>query len=306
LQLHSQEEDFAVNLPKYPKALGAFERWRRQLRRRILEPVVLRNRSLRETVLNALAARGHLIYCQSPQGNFFVDPGDRVVAHWMMWRDGWQRGEIEQMTDILARAGRLPRDAVFVDAGANIGTHTAYALQSGQFARAVSCEPEPNNLRLLEMNMAANGLSSRVRIVPMALGAQAGSAVLHLHPRNKGAHSLRAAPSHDGQTRVDVPMVRLDEVLRGESISPEQIGVIWIDVEGFEPQVVQGLGSFLGRSPLAIEYAPQRYAPDDGAELRRLLEQHYTTLHRLGPETRPPEPIAALASITSITDILVF
>jgi FkbM family methyltransferase len=280
-------------------------RFRRELRRRMLEPIVLGSRSIRETVLNALAARGHLIYCQQPEGNFFVDPGDRVVAHWLMWRDGWQRDEIRQMTDILSEAGRLPREAVFVDAGANIGTHTAYALLSGRFARAISCEPEPKNLRLLEMNMAANGLSSRARIVPKALGAQTGSAVLHQHPRNKGGHSLRAAPSHDGQGRVDVPVARLDDVLKEERVSPEAVGVIWIDTEGFEPQVVQGLGDFLGRVPLLIEYAPQRYAAGDGARLRELLQRHYTMLYRLGPERRPAEPLSALASIAGITDILV-
>ncbi len=272
----------------------------------MLEPILVGNRSMRETVLNALAARGHLIYCQQPEGNFFVDPGDRVVGHWLMWRDGWQRSEIKQMTDILVQAGRLPREAVFVDAGANIGTHTAYALGSGQFARAISCEPEPKNLRLLSMNMAANGLTDRVRIVPKALGAQTGSAVLHLHPRNKGGHSLRAAPSYDGQVKVDVPVVRLDALLREESVTPEQVGVIWIDTEGFEPQVVQGLGDYLGRVPLLIEYAPKRYASEDGARLRELLQQHYQTFHRLGPETKQAEPISALASVGGITDILVF
>jgi FkbM family methyltransferase len=281
-------------------------RFRRELRRRMLEPVVLGSRSMRETVLNALAARGHLIYCQQPEGNFFVDPGDRVVAHWLMWREGWQRDEITQMTDILAQAGRLPRDAVFVDAGANIGTHTAYALLGGRFARAISCEPEPKNLRLLEMNMAANGLSSRVRIVPKALGAQAGSAVLHLHPRNKGAHSLRAAPSYDGQARLEVPVTRLEEVLKEQGLAPEQIGVIWIDTEGFEPQVVDGLGDFLGRVPLVIEYAPKRYASADDARLREVLQQHYGKLHRLGLQTRSAEPLSAIASIDDIVDILVF
>jgi FkbM family methyltransferase len=295
-----------VDFPVFARTRGAVGRWRRALRRRMLEPIVLGNRSLRETVLNALAARGHLIYCRLPQGNFFVDPGDRVVAHGLMWRDGWQRGEIEQMTEILCSARRLPREAVFVDAGANIGTHTVYALQGGRFARAVACEPEPKNLRLLEMNMAANGLASRVRIVPKALGENAGRAALYLHPRNKGAHSLRAAPSYDGLGQVEVEVTRLQDVLQQEGISPEQTGVIWIDVEGFEPQVLQGLGAYLGRVPLVIEYAHKRYAPDDAARLRHTLQTHYTTLHRLGPQTRPAEPIAALASIDSITDILVF
>ena len=281
-------------------------RFRRELRRRVLEPILLGNRSMRETVLNALAARGHLIYCQQPDGNFFVDPGDRVVGHWLMWRDGWQRNEIRQMADVLSAAGRLPREAIFVDAGANIGTHTAYALQGGRFARGIACEPEPKNLRLLEMNMAANGLASRVRIIPKALGARAGSATLHLHPRNKGAHSLRWNPSYDGQGRVEVAVVRLDDLLREEGVAPEQIGVIWIDTEGYEPQVVQGLGDLLGRVPLVVEYAPQRYASDDAARLRELLQQHYTTFYRLGPQTPAAEPLSALASIRGITDILVF
>src|SRR5262249_58355950 len=114
-------------------------------------------RSFRETVLNALAARGHLIYCRLPEGCFFVDPSDRVVASWLMWHGAWQRAEIEQAATILAKAGRLPQQAVFVDAGANIGTQTVYALRSGHFARAVAFEPEPGNAQLLAMNVAANG-----------------------------------------------------------------------------------------------------------------------------------------------------
>jgi FkbM family methyltransferase len=285
---------------------GAFGRWRRALRRRVLEPIVLGNRSLRETVLNALAARGHLVYCALPEGHFFVDPSDRVVASWMMWHGGWQRAEIEQVTDILARAGRLPPDAIFVDAGANIGTHTVYALRSAFFARAIACEPEPKNARLLDMNIATNNLSPRVTVVRKALGARAGSAVLHLHPRNKGAHAVGTAPSRDGQEQISVPMARLDDVLRENGVAPPQVGVVWIDVEGSEPEVVRGLGAFLGAVPLAIEYAPRRYADADGAEFRKLLERHYTTLHRLGPQPGAPEPIAALADLDGITDILVY
>ena len=295
-----------MEFPGLARTRGAIGRFRRQLRRRMLEPIVLGNRSLRETVLNALSARGHLVYCRQPEGHFFVDPADRVVGHWLMWREGWQRQDVGRITEILAAAGRLPADAVFVDAGANIGTHTVYALQSGRFARVLACEPEPKNLQLLEMNMAANSLSSRVRIIPKALGAQAGTATLHLHPRNKGGHSLRWNPSYDGKATVDVPVVRLDALLQEEAIAAETIGVVWIDTEGFEPQVVEGLGDFLGRVPLAIEYAPKRYAPADAARLRELLQQHYQTFHLLSGDRPSAQPISALAALTGITDVLVF
>ena len=85
------------------------------------------------------------------------------------------------------------------DIGAHIGTHTIYALRSGRFDRAIAFEPEPRNARLLAMNLDANGLSDAVTVVPKAAGAAAGSAMLHLHPRNTGAHAIDVPPSNDGR-----------------------------------------------------------------------------------------------------------
>jgi FkbM family methyltransferase len=291
-----------IEFPRY----GPLERWRRALRRRLLEPIMIGRRSFREVVLNALAARGHLVYCRVPEGAFFVDPSDRVIASWLMWHNGWQRHEIKQAAAILAQAGRLPTEAIFVDAGANIGTQTVYALRSGHFARAVAFEPEPNNARLLAMNIVANGFSDRATIIAKALGDDQGDAVLHLHPRNKGGHAIRTAPSHDGLDHIEVPMVRLDVALTDAGIAPEQIGLLWIDVEGYEPEVVRGLGHWLGRVPLAIEYAPRRYPCAIGADFRQLLGEHYSTLYRLTKELPLMEPIEALAEIGDIDDILVF
>lgn len=285
-------------------ARGAMGRWRREWRRRLLEPVLIGNRSFRETVLNALAARGHLVYCRLPEGNLFVDPSDRVVGSWLMWHGRWQREELAQAIAILRQTGRLAGNAVFVDAGANIGTHTLYAMHDGAFARAIAFEPEPNNARLLRMNVAANALEDRVTVIEAALGASEGRAALHLHPRNKGAHAIGAAPSIDGTASVEVTMTRLDTALAG--ISPGQIGLVWIDVEGLERDVVAGLGDYLGKAPLAVEYAPKRGDPAAARDLRDLLQRHYTVLHRLGGDPPRAEPIAALAAIDSITDILVY
>jgi FkbM family methyltransferase len=287
-------------------ARGAFGRWRRELRRRLLEPILVGHRAFRETVLNALAARGHLIYCRLPEGNLFVDPSDRVVGSWLMWHGRWQREEIGQAIGVLREAGRLPADAVFVDAGANIGTHTLYAMHAGAFARAFAFEPEPNNARLLAMNVAANALGDRVTVVQAALGASEGHAVLHLHPRNKGAHAIGALPSPDATERVEVPVTRLATVLAAHRVAPDEIGLIWIDVEGSELAVLRGLGDCLGRVPLVLEYAPDRPDPDAARALRELLQRHYTTLHRVGPQTAQPEPIGALAGIAGIADILVY
>src|SRR5262245_47028375 len=96
-----------ARLPTMRETRGALERWRRGLRRRILEPVLVGHRSFRETVLNALAARGHLVYCRMGELAFFVDPSDRAIGTELMWRGDWQRAEIERALALVAAAGRL-------------------------------------------------------------------------------------------------------------------------------------------------------------------------------------------------------
>jgi FkbM family methyltransferase len=285
---------------------GAAGRFRRSLRQRLLTPVMVGTRSFREAILNALAARGHLIYCRLPEGNFFVDPSDRVIGSWLMWHGRWQREEIEQAVGILAKAGRLPADAVFVDAGANIGTQTAYAMRLGHFARGIAFEPEPRNAELLTMNMAANGLATKVTVVAKALGAAEGEAVLHLHPRNKGAHAIGQAPSLDGTESVTVPVTRMDNALAALGVTPAQIGMIWVDVEGAEFDVLRGIGDLVGNAPLAIEYSPDRFSSQDGIAFRASLKANYNNLHRLGPDGGEVLGIDALDRITSITDILLY
>jgi FkbM family methyltransferase len=284
---------------------AAYGRGRRALRRRLLEPVLVGWPVLREIVTNALAARGHLVLCELGDVRFFVDPSDRVVGSWLMWHGGWQRREIDSAVEILAAAGRVSRDAVFVDIGAHIGTHTVYALRTGRFARAVAFEPEPRNARLLAMNLEANGLSQSVVVISKAAGAAPGVAVLHLHPRNTGAHSLDVPPSIDGRTSLEVEVVRADDALSELGIEPNEVGLVWLDVEGHEPQALRGLGKLIERSvPVAFEFTPGRYDAHTRAEMVELLERHYTRVHSLGRKD-PSAPIETLKSREQTDDVLV-
>ncbi len=292
-------------MPNFHPALGFYDRFRRALRRKMLEPVMLGIRSFRETILNALADRKHLVYCQLPEGNFFVDPSDRVIGSSLMWQGRWQWDEIDEAVRVLTAAGRLKDDSVFVDVGANIGTQTVHALRAGPFSRAVAFEPETRNAKLLNMNLAANGMTARVTVFAKAAGAVDGEAVLYLHPRNKGAHAIDTRPSPDTTKSVVVPVTRLDTALRALQMRIEEIGLIWIDVEGAESEAVAGLGDLVGKIPLAIEYAPERLRSSN-AELRKILQKHYPRMHRLGSESRGEEPIGNLASLSGMTDILFY
>jgi FkbM family methyltransferase len=261
-------------------------------------------RSFRETVLNALSDRGHLIYCEFPDGKFFVDPADRVVGTNLMWRGSWQRNELAQSTQVLKESGRFRARKTFIDVGANIGTHTVYALNSGDFGSAIAFEPEPSNLRLLAMNASINGYKEQVSVRGKAIGNAVGTATLHLHPRNKAAHSIALRPSYDGTQSIKVPLTRLDIEL--SSLATDDIGLVWIDVEGLEPEVIESLGEFLGAVPLAVEYAPFRYSKQRRDALDDLLIGHYNCFHLLGETLSPQKPIEDIRSVEGIVDVVVY
>ncbi len=272
----------------------------------MLEPVLVGWPLMREIVMGALAARGHLVLCELGDVRFFVDPSDRVVGSWLMWHGGWQRREIETAVTVLSAAGRLPADAVFVDIGAHIGTHTIYALRTGRFARAVAFEPEPRNAALLARNLEANGLAHAAIVVPKAAGAAPGIGELHLHPRNTGAHAIDEPPSVDGLASLSVPVARVDDELEALGLAFDMIGLVWVDVEGYEPQVLDGLERLIARSvPIAFEFTPSRYSRATREQLVARLARRYTTVHSLG-RLDATAPVDTLAGRDQTDDVLVY
>jgi FkbM family methyltransferase len=263
----------------------------------------------RETVFKALSGRGHLVFCRTEGGDFFVNPADSPIGKHLMWSGEWQRDTLLGVITELQQAGRLKPGGVFVDIGANIGTQTVYAMKTGLFSRAVSFEPEPRNFELLTRNVAANGLTDRVTLVNKAVSDAAGESALYLHPHNNGAHSMVEPANPEKYKRVVLPLTRLDDALKAASVAMKDPSMIWIDAEGFEPEIVSGFGDALAKRavPLVIEYAPERYSPDRQALLNGLLTRHYKMVRRLEVAGSTPQPITSISEISSrYEDIVVF
>jgi len=240
---------------------GRLDQMKRRLRERLLAPFA-RAPHLRKEVYRDLAARGHLILADCGEERFFVDPRDQGVGEQLLRFGTWQRDVLDRAIAALRAEGRLRGGGLFLEIGANIGTHTVYALKSGAFVRALALEPEPGNFALLVRNLAENGVAERARALRLAAGAVPGEARLELHPRNFGAHSIAQTPSADASDAVGVAVRPIADVLAAEGIAAGEVSLVWIDVEGAEPQVVAGLGPVLeARVPLVLEYTPERYAP---------------------------------------------
>ena len=57
-----------------------------------------------------------------------------------------------------ALAHRPGRKTLLLDVGANIGTIGILGILNGYFEKCIAFEPEPNNFKLLRLNVLLNGL----------------------------------------------------------------------------------------------------------------------------------------------------
>jgi FkbM family methyltransferase len=119
------------------------------------------------------------------------------------------------------RLPRLTKDDVCLDVGAHVGSFALAAIRRGA-GRVICCEPEPNNLKLLQSNALPY---AQVEVRPVAVWSHAGT--LHLHnpvdTRNTGAHQV-------GATGMAVPAVALDDLLRELG----HVRLLKLDCEGAE------------------------------------------------------------------------
>lgn len=176
------------------------------------------------------------------------DPDDRYIGAALRMSGSWFRAETMRVIEAIPS----PTGKVFVDIGANIGTQTIYALAFGGFDRAVCFEPMPANLDFLRANLALNNLSDRVIVIGAAVGAQAGRLSMATDPVNCGGHSFHQ-PEVGPTLSVDI--VTLDSELVRLGLTPQEIGLVWMDVEGHEGEVLKGWHA-RGDVPLCVEYSP--------------------------------------------------
>jgi len=133
----------------------------------------------------------------------------------------------------------LPLGGVAVDVGANLGIYTLlFHQQVGAGGVIFAFEPDPQNLRWLESNIADNGLRN-VRVRPVALGERAGESTLYQDVATTRTSSLvpdawqpDAVPRRAVVVRVETLDALLDEVRR--------LDFVKIDTEGFECAVLRG------------------------------------------------------------------
>lgn len=137
---------------------------------------------------------------------------------------------------------------VAVDVGANIGNHSLYF--SDRFEHVISLEPNPRVFELLSFNSKLRG-----NIQPLNIGASdvGGDRTLSFSPGNWGGGQLVDRTRHQTNS-VPVTVKRLDDL---DELGSHSVGLIKIDVEGHELQVLMGAIEILLRSRPVILFEQQ-------------------------------------------------
>jgi len=285
----------------------------RQAERRVSNPERQRHEA-RESFLEQ--AHDHTPYLGvfTDEGRFVIFAGKPAMVQHLFLRRSRPEFRVLRRA-VTAVEALLGDDAIadrdFIDIGANIGTATIAALRSHRFAAAICCEPEEESHRLLRVNAALNDFDDRIRALRVAASNRVGRSYLVVPGRYAGkawvavdankleevedARAQRAAErgrSREELAELDVAeidTVTLDHLANTGVIEPDRVGMLWMDAEGHEGNILEGAGRLTGRgTPIVLEFHPSYLRRrGDAGMVQTVAQRSYT--HFLDLRRRPAD-----------------
>ena len=228
--------------------------------------ITVRKNALREdVVLVTRQLSDHLI-------SFY--PHDFLGKHLYVHGE-WARDSFSMVIEILLREELLGTKKTVLELGANIGTQTIYFHLTDRFSQVVAVEADPNNGKVLRLNLEQNKMMEKSILVDCAISQQTGKIKLFLSKKNTGGHSLlKLGPNNKS---LEVNAKTLNKILDDNHIKPDDIGFCWVDLEGYEPeamgQIVETIGA---ETPVFTEFSPEFYGEEKSLEFLQFIKAHYS------------------------------
>ena len=172
-----------------------------------------------------------------------VDPSDDYQV--LMALGLWERASVEVITGLVR-----PGD-VTIDAGAHFGYLALHAARAtGPGGEVHAFEIDPRLLAPLRRHVELNGVPW-LRVVDQALTDVEGELRLRM-PAQRGWATVRDDWLFSDSPTVPVRSTTLDAYVRNADIEPARISLIKVDVEGSEPELLQGARETLVSTDAAV------------------------------------------------------
>ena len=211
----------------------------------------------RNRLFDAFTAVGGLsdyLYVETEQARFVVNARDQAISRGLFVSGSADFEKFKTTVDLLKRYKSINTIDLLVDVGANLGSICIPAITRGFVKRAIAVEPHPTNCRLLRANIALNDLLDQIEVVARAASAiDDEMLVMELSKDNWGDHRIFSAVRTGGlygeaeRKQMEVQSIKIDSLLGLEG-NPALL--IWMDIQGYEGQALQGRNSCLQRNRL--------------------------------------------------------
>ncbi|OBZ92296.1 methyltransferase [Pararhizobium polonicum] len=239
----------------------AMKSWKRRLRkwRNRVARRALGTRTGREILVSAISPKVLSMTADCGDHLMTFSPHDYIGRK--IYRKGhFERDHVDRLLTVLRQRTLLQEDKVLLELGGNIGTQTLYFALSQAFRHIVTVEPDPRNFQLLRTNIDQNNLSERITAINSAAGESEGTLDFFLHQDNHGKSS--ALRQSDRDIEIKVPVKSVATLLAEAGVAAEDIGLIWMDIEGYEPVAARSMQPLLQRRvPFYMEFSPIFYGP---------------------------------------------
>jgi FkbM family methyltransferase len=196
----------------------------------------------------------------------------------------------KRIFDYLRSTTGIRKNVFFVDVGANVGTHSIYALKESGISHAYCIEPLQSNLFYLNLNLKINDLHDKATIIPYAIGDKTQSTTLHINPINCGDNRLiprtktiRHVFVEKNFKKETILLKKFDHFIDEYCIASNKIGVLWMDVQGAEGLILNYSNQIKSNLfPIFIEFWPYGMkALNSYPSLHRFIEKHVKKILRI-------------------------
>ncbi|MEO0379407.1 MAG: FkbM family methyltransferase [Pseudomonadota bacterium] len=218
-----------------------------------------------------MRARGQALQIsKTTLGYMITHSQDRVIGQMLRFHETFEESDIRMVLGFIANTDGPVDKGIFLDIGANIGTHGLHALSEG-FAQVIALEPDPTNFRMMRANQILNGKDTQVLNICAAASDADATGTLEQSDENFGDHRVQLQTGgtelyEESQRETQqIRLARLDTLLAEAGIAPEALSLAWIDTQGHEGQVLSGADTLLAAgTPMVMEFWPYGLARADG------------------------------------------
>lgn len=203
--------------------------------------------------------------CTTAEGLNYIATSKDVTIMGSMYnsRQNWAQDDMKIFHELAQKYYQVDdSNGLFLDLGANIGTTGIYFLKKlTPNLKLLAFEPDAENFKLLRANLILNNLYENAAVENCGLGVEDSEETFYKIGFNPGGSGMFANLFVKNTPAETIKIISLDKYFEEKNLATEDIKYIWIDTEGFEPQVLIGAQNILRKNPAPIfmEFNPHIY-----------------------------------------------